>query len=105
MIDNDQAKEAFDLYQQIDVPPDEYLISILFKICARLGDSRSLEYGKTVFDNLPIKFKSDVILVNSALQMFIKCDDMSSAEELYVQMKKDLFTHNIMMAGKTTHGK
>ena len=103
MIENHQAKEAFDFYQQMNVPSDEYLTSILFKICAHLGDVRSLEYGKRVFDNLPIRFKGNIILFNSALRMFIKCGDMLSAEQLFVRMKKDHFSYSVMMAGKGIH--
>lgn len=84
----------------MDISPDQYLISVLFKICAHLGDTQSLEYGKKVFNNLPIKFKSDVILVNSAIRMFIRCGDISNAEQVFLKMKKDSFSYSIMMNGK-----
>ena len=86
----------------MDITPDKYLIAVLFKICAHLGDTQSLEYGKKVFNDLPIEFKSDVVLVNSVLRMFIKCGDMSSAEQIFVQMKRDFFTYSIMMTGERT---
>ena len=87
----------------MNIPSNEYLISILFKICAHLGDTQTLEFGKRVLDTLPIKLENDRIVLTSALQMLIKCGDISSAEKLFSRMKKNDLTFSVMMAGKTIY--
>ena len=70
-------------------------------ICAKIADERSLEFGQFIFDEMPKKFDNNTVVITSALQMFIKCGDISKAEQLFNRIeKKNLFTYSIMMNGK-----
>lgn len=37
--------------------PNEYTLSILFQICARTANSKALEIGKKVFDQMSWKYE------------------------------------------------
>lgn len=84
----------------MDIPPDQHLTSVLFKICAHLRDAQSLDFGKQILDTFPIEFQNNVILLNSALRMLIECGDIGSAENFFSRMKKNLISYGTMMDGK-----
>jgi hypothetical protein len=48
---------------------------------------------------MPEIFHNDKIVLNSALNLFNKCEDISKSEEIFSSMKKDLFSYSIMMKG------
>jgi hypothetical protein len=48
---------------------------------------------------MPKIFHNDKILLNSALNLFNKCEDISKSEEIFSKMKKDLISYSIMMKG------
>ena len=75
-------------FKEINITPDEYTFSILFKICTQIGDQRSLEFGQLIFNRMPKKYHNDIVIINSALQMFIKCGDISKAEELFNRIRE-----------------
>ena len=90
-----------DFFKEITITPNEYTFGILFKICAQVADQRSLEFGNLVFNNMPKKYHHNTVITTAALQMFIKCGDISKAEELFDRIEnKSLFTYSIMMNGK-----
>jgi pentatricopeptide repeat protein len=75
----------------------EYTYSILFKICAEIADQRSLEFGKSMFNKMPKKFQMDLAVLNSALNMFNKCDDLKSAESLFDRIDRNIISYGSMM--------
>ena len=101
LADHDLAKEAFDLFQQMTIAPDEYSFATMFKICAQLRDTASLEFGKTLLKTMPVKFHRSPILLNSALHMFMQCGDLSGAEQLFSRMDKNVVTFGAMMNGNS----
>ena len=88
-------------FKEINITPDEYTFSILFKICIQIADQRSLEFGELIFNRMPKKFHNNIVIITAALQMFIKCGEISKAEELFNRIEnKNLFTYSVMMNGK-----
>ena len=84
----------------MNIPPNKYILPLIFKICTQLGTNQSLERGEEIFKTMPIQFKNDTIVLTAALQMFIKSGDMNTAEQMFSQMNKNLVTYAVMMAGK-----
>ena len=84
----------------MNITPNEYIYSSLFKICSRIADQRSLEFGKMIFNTMPKKYHDHSVVLTSALQMFIKCDDILKAKQIFLEMKeKNLIAFIIMMTG------
>ncbi len=85
-------------FKEIQITPDEYTFSILLKICTKLGDQRSLEFGQLIFNRMPKKCNNNIVITTAALRMFIKCGDISKAEELFNRIEnKNSFTCILMM--------
>ena len=100
LVDNNQAEAALKLFQQMNITPNEHIYGTLFKICANIADQRSLQFGTMMFNAMPKQFHDNTIVLTSALQMFIKCDDISKAEQIFMKVKKtNLFSFSIMMTG------
>ncbi|CAF3311704.1 unnamed protein product [Rotaria sp. Silwood2] len=88
LIDNNRYEEALNFFKQINITKDEYTYSILFKICTEIANQHSLEFGQLALNNMPKKFSNNIVVISSALQMFIKCGDMIKAEQLFNQIEK-----------------
>jgi hypothetical protein len=97
-MENNQKTEALELFRQIN-SPDEYLYSTIFKLCVELDDPQSLQFGKNLFEKMPKIFHNDKILLNTAMNLFNKCKDISKSEEIFSKMTKDLISYSIMMQG------
>ncbi|CAF1312065.1 unnamed protein product, partial [Didymodactylos carnosus] len=100
LVDNNRCEEALKFFREINITPSEFTFSILFKICTEIADQRSLEFGKLIFDRMPKKFYNNIVIITSALQMFLKCGDISTAEELFNRIQnKNLIVFTVMMKG------
>ena len=85
----------------MNITKNEYTYSILFKICAEIADQRALEFGKLEFDKMPKKFHNNIVVMTSVLQMFMKCGDITKAEQLFNRIQnKNLIVFSVMMNGK-----
>jgi pentatricopeptide repeat protein len=104
LMENNQKTEALEFFRQINLSPNEYLYSTIFKLCVELGDQQSLQFGKNLFEKMPNIFHNDKILLNSALNLFNKCENISKSEEIFSKMNKDLISYSIMMKGYLTNG-
>jgi hypothetical protein len=100
LLDNNRSEDALDLFQTMKIPPNKYVLPVIFKICTQIGTSRSLQLGKTIFDTIPGPLKHDTIVSTSALHMYIKSGDMATSERLFSQMSKNLVTYAVMMGGR-----
>jgi len=83
----------------MNLQANEYLLSTVFKICTQIGDSESLEFGKSIFKTLPVIYKNDTIVLSSALNMFMQNGEISTAEHIFDKIQKDRITYSIMMSG------
>lgn len=91
-------------FKEINIKKDQYTYSILFKICTEIDDQNSFEFGQTTFNQMPKAFSNNIVIISSALQMFVKHGQMGKAEELFNRIeKKNSFTYSIMMNGKQNY--
>ncbi|CAF3676422.1 unnamed protein product [Rotaria sp. Silwood1] len=90
------TQRAIDLFLTIE-KPDKIIFSILFNACAQLRTKDALDLGKKVFNQLPIECRQSNDLLYSVLNMFIKCDDLKSAESLFNRIDRDLISYGSMM--------
>ena len=96
---NDRASEAFELFQQLIIPIDDYLLATAFKICANLTDEESLKFGENLLQTLPIKYQENTIILTSALHMLMQRKQIHQGEQLFCRMTKNVITNNTMMSG------
>ena len=80
--------------------PNEYTLSILFKICSQLNDQQSIEFAKKIFKQMPDKYQNNTIILNSALHMFMQYGEVLLAEKIFERMNKDTISYGVMMSGK-----
>ena len=92
----EMPKKAIDLFFQIP-NPDEVIYTAYFTACAKLGNNEALVLGKKVFQQLPNKYRqlNDVLI--SVFDMFIKCNDIESAESLFPRLKKSVTSYGSLM--------
>ena len=67
---------------------------VFFNACAKLGNEKALSLGKKVFNELEINSYDVLPMV---LNMFIKCDDLKSAECLFNRMHCNIICYGAMM--------
>ena len=101
LLENNRTNEAFEMARRISLPLNEYILATVWKICAQLANQCALDFGRDLFHRMPTMFANDRILLNSALNMFMKCGDTSTAEQIFSRMNKDLISWSIMMNGQT----
>jgi pentatricopeptide repeat protein len=98
-LNNHRAQQAFDLFFKISHPtPISY--TLFFNTCAQLGDETSLKAAQEIFRKLSSRnnFRDlDKRILNSALDMFVKCNDIDSAEALFPQLKRDVVSFGLLM--------
>lgn len=70
---------------------------IFFNACAQLKNEKALILGKKVFDELVINLNESNDLLFMVLNMFIKCDDLKSAESLFNRIDRDIISYGSMM--------
>jgi hypothetical protein len=80
--------------------PNEYTLSILFKICSQINNHQSIEFAKKIFEQMPNKYQNNTIILNSALHMFMQYGEVLLAEKIFEQMNKDTISYGVMMSGK-----
>ncbi|CAF1530896.1 unnamed protein product [Adineta ricciae] len=95
-VSNKLEQKAIDLFFQID-QPDEIILTIFFNACAQSKTDHALSLGKKVFRQLDAKLKQSNRLLYSVLNMFVKCNDVSSAESLFNRIKRDVVSYGSMM--------
>ncbi|CAF1587481.1 unnamed protein product [Adineta ricciae] len=103
LASHNRAEEAFNLFRSMSISPSEYSLSILFKICSRLNDRQSIEFAKSIFQEMPKKYRENTVIINSALHMFMQHRQVSLAEKIFSQMNKDAISYGVMMSGYLTN--
>ena len=70
---------------------------MFFNACAQLKTKKALTLGKKVFNEFVIKSDQSNDLLYSALYMFIKCEDLKSAESLFDRVERNIVLYGSMM--------
>ena len=99
-IYNNRSEDALTLFEKMTIIPDRFLVTIAFGICANLVNERSIKLGRKIFSKIHEKYSQDIVVMTSALNMFVKIGDMDKAKELFTSMKsKDIVSYNAMIKG------
>ena len=101
--ENNRAKEAFKIFEEMSLPSNAYTYSILFKICAQSSDHQSFEFGQSVWKKISINDRKNLVVSTSFLQMLLKHEHISTCEQFFSQMKKNNITYATMMTGQDIH--
>ena len=99
-VDDGMADKALDMFEQLSVPPDNVLLTILFRACASLGHERAIQLGNRVYRDIRTNDKNDNILLGSMLHMLMKFGQVKDAENLFSQIKEP----TVQICGVMMHG-
>ena len=82
---------------------NEILLGLLFNSCAQVRTAQALDFGKQIwFSTSEIHRKHEYTIV-AAFDMFVKCGDISNAEQLFDRMKRVAVTYGQMMKYYNDH--
>ncbi|CAF4003270.1 unnamed protein product, partial [Rotaria sp. Silwood1] len=100
LISNNMSEKVLDLLDEMTFKPDNFNLTVLFNACAEVANDRAVKIGRKLFDEMPHYYRNDIVLLNSAIHMFMKFGDVQNAEHIFDSMKKkDIITYNAMMKG------
>lgn len=85
------------------VLPNEFVYSAVLKACSHLGD---IELGRLVHDRISESgLETDVVLMNTILDMYVKCGSLSDARRFFRDMSvKTQVSWNTMLSGYCREG-
>ncbi|KAI3992143.1 hypothetical protein MKX01_015034 [Papaver californicum] len=89
---------VLDLIDQGSIVPDHTLYNKLLKKCTYLGKLRE---GRMVHEHfLKSKFKSDLFILNTIVNMYTKCGSLNDAKKMFDEMPcKDMVTWTALISG------
>jgi hypothetical protein len=93
---NNMAEEAMQLFSKIS-NPDETILCLLFTSCSKVGTKQALDFGRKIWSEMSLVNHRNKYIVTAALNMFITCGDVSSAENLFMTIKLDVNNYGQMM--------
>ena len=97
---NQMFEKALDLFFEMDLNPNENILTIIFNTCTHLANDRALQTGKELVHNMHKSYYNNEIVVTSAIQMWMKFGLISNAEHLFRQAKtKSALTYHAMING------
>src|SRR5207302_10942324 len=88
--------ETINLFFKIQ-NPDQINFLLFFHACARIGTQETLNLVKRVLSNLPDCYRDNSNILTTAFDAFIKCGDLSSAEEIFPKIKKNKMSYGNLM--------
>ena len=93
-----RPQQAIDLFLTID-KPDSATYFHFFHACAQLATKEALAQGTKIFEQLPKVYREDPNnkVGYAAFDMFIRCEDLESAEALFRQLKRDVICYSSLM--------
>src|SRR5205085_943137 len=101
-LDHGEGKKAFELYQEIMVNNfklDDVAYTLGLNSCAAI---QNIEEGKEIHNiiNNDKNLKNNIILQNTLIDMYCKCEDLNEAEKIFLtSTNKNCITYNSMMKG------
>ncbi|CAF1629199.1 unnamed protein product [Adineta ricciae] len=97
---NQMFEKALDLFHQMDLSPNENILTMIFDTCTHLFNDRALQTGKQLLHDMNKSYYNDEILITSAIHMLMKFGLVNDAERLFRQVKtKSARTYHAMING------
>lgn len=97
---NEMADRAVQLFETMSIEANDIILMGLFNACAQLGERHGLVVGKKTFAKMNRRYRDNVNVLTSALDMFIKCNDIASAEAVFHEIPlKTVIKYGAMMKG------
>ncbi|XP_057816402.2 pentatricopeptide repeat-containing protein At2g13600 [Cryptomeria japonica] len=93
-----QALELFYQMRQTGTQPNQFIFASILPGCARM---RALEEGMNFHQTIiQSGFLADVVIVNALIDMYVKCQSIQKARELFDKMpQRDAISWNSMISG------
>ena len=102
-VKSKQINKAIALFHQMNEPNDVIFI-LMFHACAQLGTKEALTLIQSFLTKMPKPFYSNLRLLTSLVDAFVKCGDVKRAEEFFKKSTiKDLPIYGAMMKGMFVH--
>ncbi|KAL2555218.1 Pentatricopeptide repeat-containing protein [Forsythia ovata] len=103
-----RAKEAIRMFMEMvknGIQPDDITMVSLTSACGSLGDlNLALQLHKCVFQAKSLE-KSDILMMNSLIDMYGKCGRMDLASKVFTRMEvKNVSSWTSMIVGYASHG-
>ena len=90
------CEKAIDLFLQIK-NPNEHLIVFFLNACTKLADQHSLNLAKEVLNTMNSNYKKNEFILCTAADMFLKCNEIKSAEDYVSKMPKSDVKYRMLM--------
>ncbi|UJR24156.1 hypothetical protein I4U23_027122 [Adineta vaga] len=101
-IKNNMSEKAIELFKKV-TDPDEILLCLLFNSCAQVRTKEALDFGRKIWSQMPLIYYKNQYILNTTLDMFIKCDDIINAEKLFNKKKRIVIDYGQMMKCYNNH--
>jgi spore germination protein YaaH len=95
-VKNNLYKKAIDLFLTIS-NPNEHLIVFFLNACAKLSDQHSLNLAKEFLNKINSNYKTNEFILCTAADMFIKVNQIKSAEDYLSKMSKSDIKYRMLM--------
>ncbi|UJR24047.1 hypothetical protein I4U23_027012 [Adineta vaga] len=102
LIRNNMSEKAIELFKKI-TNPNEIHLCLLFNSCAQVQTKQALDFGKKVWSQMSSIHHKNEFILTSAFDMFIKCGDLSNAENVFTKIKRVVIDYGQMMKGYNEH--
>lgn len=89
-------QKAIDLFFKVK-KPDQIIHKLYFNACGLLGNNEGLILGKKVLEQMPIEYHQSNDVLIRVFDMFVKCNDLSSAESLFPRLQSNVITYGSLM--------
>ncbi|CAF4838862.1 unnamed protein product [Rotaria sp. Silwood1] len=98
--ENQEYEKALDLYEKMNFKGNKVIHTIVFNTCTQLSNDRSRVVGKKLLKTILNNGQHDNLVLNSAIRMLTRFDDVKEAERIFFLIKeKDIYSFNAMIKG------
>ncbi|CAF1152655.1 unnamed protein product [Adineta ricciae] len=101
-VRNNMPEKAIETFKNVD-DPNEILLCLLFNSCVQVRTAQALDFGKRIWHSASETHRKDEYNIVAAFDMFTKCGDISSAEQIFDRMKRTVVNYGQMMKCYNNH--
>ncbi|CAF1305070.1 unnamed protein product [Rotaria sordida] len=100
LISNSMPEKVLDLFDEMTLKLDNFILSVLFNACGELANDRAMKIGRKLLDDMLNNYRNNTVLLSSAIVILMKFGDVLNAERIFDSIKKkDIVTYGVMMKG------